>query len=599
MNHTRLIVVAAGLMASTAFAQQPGIQLVVPPSTVEVGEVVTGQLVCTNIGNPSTPKMSAPKGVEVHLVSDSPYVSQQTMSINGRRSSRVTYTYNLRIVGTKAGTYSIGPISVEADGQTYTAPPVPFQVMESQAPTGPRGDQFLIVSLDVQPPKLYVTESYTATLTIGIRSVVLNGREYEIDMLRQVLDLSASEISIFGGGQATKSEQWLQDSSGARHKYEFYRVTRRMTAEQAGTIKVGPIFLKADYPTALRRGFFGRAEISRTRRETARADAAEVTVLDPPLDSRPADFTGAIGRYSMTASVKPDRVELGQPVTLTLTIKGSPLESVAGPALAKNAELTSRFDFSQDELVGDIENGAKVFRRAIFPRQAGEQTVPAISWSYFDTKREKYITLESKPIDIVVDPSSQSADGLAPLEMPKHKRDATKLTVVSGGISPNYVDANTVLADQSAALATPAAATALVVPPLLCLGVSFWWRRRLRLSRDAGFARARRAAAKAHAGIRRALAQPDAAAQLSEMAAALSAFVSDRFDMAQATPTASECAEFMQQRGIDEPTAGAVTDILERCEALRYAPSAADSLSPHETAERIRAWIKALDRGAR
>jgi len=597
VTNLRRVILIAALLATQARAQQAAVKLVVPPGPVEVGEVIDAQLVCTNTGTPSRPSIAKREGLDVRLLSDSPMVSRQTTIINGRRSSRVTHTFNLRVIARKPGKLLLGPIHVEADGKRYKAEAVPVSVSKPTDP-GPRGDQYVIATLDVQPRQLYVTESYTATLTIGIRKVVLNGREYEIDMLRQVLDLSASQISIFGGGQATRSERWIEDSAGRRNKYEFYRVTRRMTAEEAGTIEIGPIFLKADYPTAVRRGFFGRPEISRTRRETARADAVEVTVLDPPLDSRPADFTGAIGRYSITAVVKPDRVELGQPVTLTLTIKGSPIEGVAGPDLAAIPELRSRFDFTQDELVGDLEDGAKVFRRALFPRQAGEQTVPFITWSYFDTKREEYVTLETEPIDIVVDAPAQSSDRPPAFDLPEPRRDATTLTVVSGGIAPNYVDASTVLADQSTTLVSPAVATTLLLPPIACLGVAASWRRRQRLSSDRGYARARRAATKATTAVRRALNEPRPADRLSGIAVALSMFVSDRFNAPQATPTAAECAQTLRERGYNDQLVESVTEFLEQCEALRYAPSAAESVSPQDAARDVRAWIRTIDRGA-
>jgi len=584
--------------AATVVAQQPGVELVLPTTTLEVGEVVNAQLVCTDTGEPSAPTVQLPPGLDLRLTSTAPSVFQQQSIINGRRSSTTTYTFHLRLVAKQAGSYMVGPVTVEAQGDTYQTRPVAVVVRETPADTGPRGDRFLFASVEVEPQKLYVTESYTATLTIGIRKVVIDGREYELDMLRQVLDLGASEISIFAGGQANRAEQWIRDASGKRQKYEVYRVTRQLRAERSGDLEIGPIFLKADYPTAIRRGFFGRAEVSQVRKETARADAVIIKVLDPPTDTRPADFTGAIGRYTMDVTVKPDRIEQGQPVTLTITIQGSPIEGVAGPDLTANAELTSRFEFTQDELVGDVVGATKTFRRALFPRQAGEQSIPPISWSYFDTDRETYVTLKSDPVALIVDHPSQASTGIVAIDTPRRARDTTTLTVVSGGIAPNYVDADLVLSDQTIALVTPSIAATLALPPVLCLLVTVTVQRRRRLQSDRGYARARRAVTKVRKTVKAALGRPNAVEQLSQIAGALSGYIPDRFNLPQASVTPLECADILRAHHVDESLARAVSEFLEKCDALRYAPSTAESLSPQKAADDVRTWVKQLERGA-
>ena len=153
-------------------------------------------------------------------------------------------------------------------------------------------------SIEVEPRSLYVTEEYTATLTIGIREVKLGDRTLDIDLLGRVLDQGQSQLSIFPGGDLRQSKRWLPDSRGERHRYGVFTVTKQIRAEEVGAVHVGPVFLKANYPTRVRRGFFGRYEVTSARRETARADAVTVEVKGPPEEGRPADYTGAIGRFA-------------------------------------------------------------------------------------------------------------------------------------------------------------------------------------------------------------------------------------------------------------------------------------------------------------
>lgn len=598
MRLTTVITAFLTLASTAAYAQQPEVTVLLGSSSIEVGEVVNMQIVCTNTGEPSAPSGEVPAGLDVRLTNATPAMFQQQSIINGRRSSQTTYTFHLRLSASRPGDYTVGPFSVTGDGATHQSNAVRVSVRAPTEETGPRGDRLVFVELTASPEQLYVTESYTATLTIGIRTVVIDGRDYNMDLLQQVLDLSASEISIFAGGQANRSEQWLRDSSGQRHRYEIFRVTRQVRAEQSGPLTVGPIFLKAKYPTAVRRGFFGRTEISRHRKESARAAPISINVLDPPLATRPADFTGAIGRYTMEVTVKPEHVELGQPVTLTVAIRGRPIDGVAGPDLAAHAELTSRFDFTPDELVGDVEGGVKLFRRAIFPRQAGEQTIPAITWSYFDTAREQYQTLTSDPIDIVVDAPANPTGELTLFNKLDRTSDATSLTLVSGGIMPNYVDPDVVLANHTLPVRGAWTLAVLVLPPVLCLGVTLGAKRRERMRSDIGFSRASKAAAGANRAIRQALALGSPPDQLAGLAHALGAYVSDRFNVGHGQLTPVECREILRRHGFDDATTDPMIDFLERCDALRYAPGTAPTMAPQEAADNLRRWLRVLERGA-
>jgi hypothetical protein len=584
------------VFTATAVAQQPGVELQLETKTLEPGEAVNAQLVCTNTGLPGLPQVSVPEGLELRLTSSRPSSSSFTQIINGRRSQRTTYTYAMRLTALTPGTYTLGPIIVEADGTTYRTRPMRIVVRESEAASTPKGDRFLFAEIEVEPRSLYVTETLTATLAIGIRKVELKGRIFEMNLLDRVLNQRASQLSVFPGGDVRRTERWLLDTDGVRHRYEVFYVTKHIRAEEVGTMRVGPVFLKANYPTRIRSGFFGGFEVGQARKETARCPAVIVEVKGPPEEGRPNDYTGAIGRFAMNVTARPLRVEQGQPVTLAVAITGSPLEGVAGPDLTRQPELASRFDYTRDELVGDVESGAKVFRRAVFPKQAGEQTIPAISWSFFDTRRERYITLTSEPIAITVDPPSATP---ATLILPSGADSEPKmisLTVLTGGISPNYIDADAVLAHQSFKLTAPWVAS-LVISPLAWLVVTLTARHRARLKGDLSYARRRRARRNARARISRALKDGKHARQWDELAQSITGYLSDRFGLGRGTLTPEEVKSLLESRGIEDGTVSRIVGFLQTCDAARYAPGAFGALSIPQAAKMISGWIDRIERG--
>jgi hypothetical protein len=302
----------------------------------------------------------------------------------------------------------------------------------------------------------------------------------------------------------------------------------------------------------------------------------------------------------MQVTVKPTRVEKGQPVTLTITIDGDPIEGVAGPDLSRVGELPSRFDFVPDELVGDVEGNRKVFRRAVFPRQAGMQTVPPISWSYFDPRREQYVTLRSAAIEIQVDPPSGGSARLAlPGAVGGHRSGATALTLLAGGISPNYVNADVVLASQHVRLVSPVGIVLLAAAPLCCLAFTVTARRRARMRGDAAFARRSGAQRRALASLRRALENHGGDKQLPHVAGALAGYLTDRFNLPPGRATPAELRAVLAGRGVDAGMIDEIQNFFEQCEADRFMPGANHSLSPEQAAAHARTWIRQLERSRR
>jgi hypothetical protein len=301
---------ALGLMwlCRAAYAQDPSVVLQLGSQALEVGESVDAQLVCTNTGRPGPPQYVAPEGLDIVVTNPNPMQSSMTTIVNGQTSHRTTYTFGVRMTAKTPGVYTIGPIQVEADGQTFQAPPARVTVRESTAANQPDGDQLAFVTIEVEPRSLYVSQTLRATLTIAIRRVYLQGQQADYDELLQSVDGRGSSLSVFGP-RFVPSEMTIADSTGKRHQYMVYRDTKEIRAEQVGPMEIGPVFLKVNYPTAFRRSFFGMGlEPSRTTRVNAWAEAVSVTVKASPLEGRPADYTSAIGQYTISAAAKSQRV---------------------------------------------------------------------------------------------------------------------------------------------------------------------------------------------------------------------------------------------------------------------------------------------------
>jgi len=589
-------IIAAVCLCSVALAQEPGIELEIDSRVLEIGEAVDVQLVCTNTGEPDTPQCVIPDGLELQLAQATPSQSSMVSIVNGRRTSRTTYTYHLSLVAVKEGTYTLGPLSVVAGGTKHETEPV--RIVVRQSSSLPKGDGLVFVEINVEPETLYITQTYTATLRLGIRKVIHEGRVVEADLLRNVLDQRRSQLWAFAGELQRRSHRstdtWLTDSDGNRHPYEVFTFNVRLVAEQSGEVSVGPVFVRIDYPTRLERSVFGRYNVAAAKKATARANAT-ITVKTPPEEGRPDAYSGAIGRFDMAVTAKPTRVEKGQPVTLTIAVTGDPLAGVAGPDLGAQPELASRFDYTQDELVGSITGRTKVFRKAVFPKQEGEQTIPPIAFSYFDVVREEYVTVTSDPIDLVVDPSSNGSAPISLVDESATSEEPEKLTVIPGGISPNYVDADLVLVSQGFVLSWGWIAS-IVLAPLGFVAVTVVSRRRERLRNDAGLVRRRVAHRNAESLLRQAGDIDDPCERMSMVGRALVGFVCDWLDLPPGHLTPTELRSILLERGCEPSVADGIAAFVESCDQARYAGGSGESSSTDWGTGAAREWMKVMKR---
>src|SRR3972149_1711042 len=124
MGNERLALSILLYAASIAVGQDAGVELRLESTTLEVGEAVDAQLICTNTGPPEMPQLSVPAGLDLQITNPAPAQFSQMSIVNGRRSQKTTCTYSLRLTARKAGTYMLGPIPVVADGTTYKTTPV-------------------------------------------------------------------------------------------------------------------------------------------------------------------------------------------------------------------------------------------------------------------------------------------------------------------------------------------------------------------------------------------------------------------------------------------------------------------------------------------
>ena len=199
------------------------------------------------------------------------------------------------------------------------------------------------------------------------------------------------------------AEAWdrgQQIGPGGSQGLQFH--TRAMVPKP-GKFELPVIRQKLDIDTPLGgRSFFftapGSVEVE------ASTDPVLMDVQPLPAGA-PAGFKGAVGQFSLESKMVPEEVNEGEPITWTLSLKGTgnwpmgvelPARTVPAKMRTIQPKLRREFDGTQ------VFTGGLVEDLVLISTEAGEYELPTVKFVYFDPKKKAYETLEAKPPKITV-----------------------------------------------------------------------------------------------------------------------------------------------------------------------------------------------------
>jgi hypothetical protein len=394
------------------------------------------------------------------------------------------------------------------------------------------------------------------------------------------INVQASRWGVFRDAlnkNITAQEIVRTDSLGVQRAYFVYSVKRTFSPLQSGDIPLGDVRVVVGYPSRIRRSrslLTGGWETIEARPIAAAVERPTIRIESPPTAGRPPTFSGAVGQFGFTVTAKPTEVAVGDPITLTLTIHDrSQLATDMGllrpPNLQADVDLNRGFRIAGDPPAGIVAGRRKSFTQTIRARDDAVAAVPAIPFSFFDPQRREYVTVSSTPISLQVAPAVRMADSRIVGGEGEPDPAMTELDEVEGGILANYSGESLVLTSQTFAL-TWGHGLIAVLPPVAFTVVVVARRRAVRLKRDGGHARRRRARRKAIDRLSNAQkAETDRQAILA--AAAVSEYVADRCNLPAGALTSAEVLERLGRGQVPPGLLQDVEQLLAACEQRRYA----------------------------
>ena len=524
--------------------------------------------------------------------------STQMSIINGAISNNIVYSYRLQPYRT--GTLTIEPIKLTLDGQTYLTNPINIEVSQgsgqTQAPSRNQqdfkapsslGNNDLFVEALVDNPQPHVGEQINYVF-----------RYYEaLDSMRLP--------SIFGGQPDYEPPALTGFWAEGDIDVTSYRVSAN------GRIYTVTELTQALFPTAAGEQTIDPARItitSNSLRNDATLDTEPVVVdVQPAPEGAPESFTGAVGQFDIRAELDRGQTQVDEPVTLKVTVEGMGNISTASDPVWLEIDGWRIFD-ADSSLSTQVENGlvsgSHTYERLMVPTAAGQFTVPAIEYSYFDPSLDQYVTVATDPMAITVAPGIGTPGPIMAAGAAANTADEM-VVVTADDIDPAIMASlkpvPVILGTANPPLTAQTWYWLLWGVPLAALAGGFvWQRRQAHLEQNADAVRSSRARKQAHKAIaqvrkEQAKGQSSSPDQFVAAGKILTEYLSAKLQKPVGGMTNDAISDAMRQQGADDELIARSLNCLDSHEHNLYSPAGVAVATPTQLLDEAEALVDELD----
>ena len=594
----RILTLIISFLSFTAVFAQKDIKVSVH-NVVEVGEQfnVTFEIE----GNVGAGKLEWTPGEGFELLWGPQYGhSSSTSFINGKKtsSSQSTFTYVLRC--DNPGKYIISPATANIKNKVITSQPVTIEVVQGHDKSSDKSSQVqssstnrlssdnLFMRFEFDKRKVVVGEPIHAKLKLYLK----------VD----IVGLEGFYPPQFNGfwAKETASPQTLEFN---REKYndQIWSVATIkeyiLIPQQSGELKISPAQLiclvnvmDESYGTSALDLFFNSGYKTVNKKLSTSAVTISVDELPQPA---PLSYIGAVGDFSVSASLQNDSLKVGDASSLIIKVKGKGNISLfTQPSVAFPPDFESYDVKVSERLDASGIRGEKTYEFPFIPRSSGDFEIPSVEISYYDISAKKYISKSTGSIPVSVAKLS-GAEALAQSSSPNVVKSFDQKTVGTLNKDIRYIarDHKRFVPKGTFLLGGTLFWVVLLTMIVVCVAFAFIWNQLAARRADVVKTRTRKASKMAMKRLKDAkkfLDQNKHGEFYEEMHKALLGFVADKLNVPYGELSRERISGILQLHGVGQDTLDEFLELLDDCEFARYAPSAANkNMSEH--------YNKALD----
>ena len=497
------------------------------------------------------------------LIGPNQSTSISTVMVNGNTTTSRTLTLTYVLAANKVGKFTIPPASVKVGGQTVKSQPLTVQVIAGNEPkaahTTSTADFFVMVTAS----KRHVVEYEPFLLTykvcwhpdlpvINLDPISLELQNVFMQPYNDTQQKSKKVENI--NGRVLVTVDWQQ--------YVVY-------PQKAGKLQIPGMKIKGYVREDVAFDPFDPFTVGyREVPKLLTVPAQDIQVDE--LKDKPADFSGGVGRFSISAQLDKNEVKENTPITVSVKVSGKGNLNMLRQPLVVFPRGFDTYDTKQTEnfkLTAEGLNGSVNYEFVAVPQRKGTFTIPPAKLTYYDTDSRSYKTVQTDSFRLEVLKGDGTSNAV---------RD---FTVGQGGDRPGDIRGIRTGVEKAStgqaffASNTYFAILGLIVVLFIVLYVIL--RHRADSQADVVGTKGRRANKVAVHRLRKAakLMRDNKPGEFyDETLRALWGYVGDKLNIPVSQLSRDNISQRLQERGVGDDITAKFIEAIDECEFVRYAP---------------------------
>ena len=512
-----------------------------------------------------------------------PYTSSESsfQMVNGHTSSSSSITYTYTLYAAKCGVYNIPAAHARVGGKQISSRPAKVTVVGSAQGRGNNS------------PKMHEDDNYQPHMKAA--GSAISGRDLFIKVSANKKKVYEQEpilltYKVYTLVDLTQLEGKMPELTGfhtqeiplpQQKSFHIERVNGKpyrtvtwsqyvMYPQMTGKMEIPSITFKGivvqqnrsvDPFEAFFNGGSGYVEVKRN----IVAPSIKIDVL--PLPHKPANFSGGVGKFNISAQLNKNELKAGDPLSLRIVVGGiGNLKLIKQPVVnfpkdwdKYDPKVTDKTKLTSNGLEGNM-----IYDILAVPRNQGHYTIPPVELTYYDTSLNQYKTIKTQSFEIEVAKGDGSRSSVVDYskDQPKDIKDIKK-----GEAELHSVD--------NFFFGSVGYLMSLLIPFAAFVALLVIFRKRAIDNADLVKMKGKKANKIATKRLRQAnklMLAGKTNEFYDEVLRALWGYVGDKLNMPAEKLSRENISEKLQSHNVDDNTISKFLSAIDDCEMMRFAP---------------------------
>ena len=512
-----------------------------------------------------------------------PYTSSESsfQMVNGHTSSSSSITYTYTLYAAKSGVYNIPAAHARVGGKQISSSPAKVTVVGSAQGRGNNS------------PKMHEDDNYQPHMRAA--GSAISGRDLFIKVSANKKKVYEQEpilltYKVYTLVDLTQLEGKMPELTGfhtqeiplpQQKSFHIERVNGKpyrtvtwsqyvMYPQMTGKMEIPSITFKGivvqqnrsvDPFEAFFNGGSGYVEVKRN----IVAPSIKIDVL--PLPQKPANFSGGVGKFNISAQLNKNELKAGDPLSLRIVVGGiGNLKLIKQPVVnfSKDWDKYDPKVTDKTKLTSNGLEGNMIYDILAVPRNQGHYTIPPIELTYYDTSLNQYKTIKTQSFEIEVAKGDGSRSSVVDYskDQPKDIKDIKK-----GDAELHSVD--------NFFFGSVGYLMSLLIPFVAFVALLVIFRKRAIDNADLVKMKGKKANKIATKRLRQAnklMLVGKSNEFYDEVLRALWGYVGDKLNMPAEKLSRENISEKLQSHNVDDNTISKFLSAIDDCEMMRFAP---------------------------